>query len=221
MWVCCGAWLPPPENCPEWKFQFNLVCHSWSAVPLMISMKFITLRLFAKLGTLSNLYLCLRSHIIYPLMSFWSYPIKSSWESNDQQNMETQTPAPRRGGWGEEMEDIGQSFHTKPGPTLSPDCVQMCNHNNGGWPNYSHHSQFLSHTYTYKTKQNAFNCICWSWEQYDCVDCLGAADSPHLWHNVYRQTEAWEKFLIMIPPVNVATFQMFINYRHADTNIQS
>lgn len=43
-----------------------------------------------------------------------------------------------------------------------------------------------------------------------------------LWHNVYRQyTEAREKFLIMIPPVNVATFQMFINYRHADTNIQS
>ena len=25
----------------------------------------------------------------------------------------------------------------------------------------------------------------------------------------------------MIPPVNVATFQMFINYRHADMNIQS
>ena len=98
--MCCEAWLPSPENCPEWKFQFNLVCHSWSAVPLMISMKFITLRLFAKLGTLSNVYLCLRSHIIYPLMSFWSYPIKSSWESNDQQNMETQTPAPRRGGNG-------------------------------------------------------------------------------------------------------------------------
>ena len=50
--------------------------------------------IICKLGTLSNVvYLCpsLRSHIIYPLMSFWSYPIKSSWESNDQQNMETQT----------------------------------------------------------------------------------------------------------------------------------
>lgn len=168
------AWLPRSENCPEWKFQFNLVRHSW---PLMISMKFITLRLFAKLGTLSNVvYLCpsLGSHIIYPLMSFWSYPIKSSWESNDQQNMETQTHKLK-----EEEEDerkwrtLYNNFIQTPVPACV--CVQMCNHNNDGRPNYSHHSQFLSHTY--KTKQNAFNCICWSWEQYHCE--LERADEPH------------------------------------------
>lgn len=127
---------------------------------------------------------------------------------------------------------LDNHFIQTPLPLSHPVCVQMCNHNNDGWPNYSHHSQFLSHTYTYKTKQNAFNCICWSWEQYHCVGREGGErreregrwDSApcQLWHNVYRQyTGAGEKFLIMIPPVNVATFQMFINYRHADTNIQS
>ena len=60
------------------------------------------------------------------------------------------------------------------------------------------------------------------------ISLLERADEPHpdvssdiiYTDNIYR-SRGEEIFLIMIPPVNAATFQMFINYRHADTNIQS
>ena len=156
----------------------------------MISMKFITLRLFAKLGTLSNVvYLCpsLGSHIIYPLMSFWSYPIKSSWESNDQQNMETQTHKLKE----EEEEDerkwrtLYNNFIQTPVPACV--CVQMCNHNNDGMAQL-----FTSFTISFSHLQNKTKCFqlyllimgtisLWAGES------RWASSSCQFWHNVYRQ----------------------------------
>ena len=150
-------------------------------------------------------------------MSFWSYPIKSSWESNDQQNMETQTLEKERG---EEMENIEQWFHTNPGLT-GCECRWAVIITMMAGQLFTSFTISFSHLHL----QNKTKCFqlyllimgtIWL-----CGLSGGSWVSSHLWHNVYRQTEAWEKFLIMIPPVNVATFQMFINYRHADMNIQS
>ena len=112
-------------------------------------------------------------HIIYPgpVMSFWSYPIKSSWESNDQQNMETRqlVSSLQRS---EEMSSFSNNF------------IQTISLLASAAPT-SVHIIFSKFSHTYKSKQYAFNCQLYLF--------IHSVDISHLFH-LFRLTHQIQDF---------------------------